>query len=86
MAQKRKEADVPVMEEGAILKASIKERGITQVELADRLGVLQSSVSGNINRRRMSLEVFSTMLNAMDYDVAVVDRETGAVMWKVEVK
>lgn len=86
MAQKRKETDIPVMEEGAILKASIKERGITQVELADRLGVLQSSVSGNINRRRMSLEVFSTMLNAMDYDVAVVDRETGTVMWKVEVK
>ena len=78
--------DVPVMEEGDILKASIKERGITQVDLADRLGIRQSSLSGNINRRRMSLEVFGEILNAMDYDVAVVDRETGEIMWKVAVK
>ena len=85
MAQKVKK-EIPVMEEGEILKASVKERKITQVELADRLGIRQSSLSGNINRRRMSLEVFSTILNAMGYDVAVVDRETGEVKWKVEVK
>ena len=85
MAQKVKK-EIPVMEEGDILKASVKERKITQVELADRLGIRQSSLSGNINRRRMSLEVFSTILNAMGYDVAVVDRETGEVKWKVEVK
>ena len=77
---------IPVMEEGKILKDAMKERRIMQVELADKLGVLQSSISGNINRKRMSLEVFSTMLNAMDYDVAVVDRNTGEVMWKVAVK
>lgn len=86
MAKKVKEENIPVMEEGEILKASIKERSITQVELADRLGIRQSSLSGNINRRRMSLEVFSEILNAMDYDVAVVDRETGEVVWKVAVK
>lgn len=85
MAQKVKK-EIPVMEEGEILKTSVKERKITQVELADRLGIRQSSLSGNINRRRMSLEVFSTILNAMGYDVAVVDRETGEVKWKVEVK
>lgn len=85
MAQKVKK-EIPVMEEGEILKASVKERKITQVELADRLGIRQSSLSGNINRRRMSLEVFSTILNAMGYDVTVVDRETGEVKWKVEVK
>lgn len=85
MAQKVKK-EIPVMEEGEILKASVKERKITQIELADRLGIRQSSLSGNINRRRMSLEVFSTILNAMGYDVAVMDRETGEVKWKVEVK
>lgn len=84
MAQKAKKVDVPVMEEGAILKASIKERGISQVELADRLGIRPSSLSGNINRRRMSLEVFGEVLNALEYDVAVVDRNTGEIMWKVE--
>ena len=86
MAQKAKKVEVPVMEEGAILKASIKERGITQVELADRIGIRQSTLSDNINRRRMSLKVFGEVLNAMEYDIAVVDRSTGEIMWKVDVK
>ena len=77
---------VPAMDSGAILKSAMKERSIVQVDLADKLGVLQSAVSGNINRKRMSLDVFSTMLDAMDFDVAVVDRESGEVMWRVEVK
>lgn len=84
MAKKVKE--ISVMDEGSILKSAMKERGMMQVDLADKLGVLQSSISGNINRKRMGLEVFSTMLNAMEYDVAVVDRATGEVMWKVAVK
>ena len=79
------EQEIPVKAEGDILRASMKERGITQVELADKLGILQSSLSGNINRRRMSLEVFREILDAMEYDVAVVDRRTGEIMWKVEV-
>ena len=83
---KKSNESVPVMEEGSILKNAMKDRHMMQVDLADKLGVLQSSVSGNINRRRMSLEVFSTMLNAMEYDVAVVDRKTGEVKWKVAVK
>ena len=86
MAQKAKKVEVPVMEEGAILKASIKERGINQVELADRIGIRQSTLSDNINRRRMSLKVFGEVLNAMEYDIAVVDRSTGEIMWKVDVK
>lgn len=86
MAQKAKKVEVPVMEEGAILKASIKERGITQIELADRIGIRQSTLSDNINRRRMSLKVFGEVLNAMEYDIAVMDRSTGEIMWKVDVK
>ena len=86
MVKKAKVREISVTDEGSILKAAMKERGMMQVDLADRLGVLQSAVSGNVNRRRMSLEVFSTMLNAMEYDVAVVDRNTGEVVWKVAVK
>lgn len=78
--------DVQVMDEGSIIKAAMKERRLIQIDLADKLGIKQSSLSGNINRRRISMEVFSTILNAMDYDVAVVDRETGEVMWKVSDK
>jgi len=86
MAQGKMKANVPVMESGDVLRAAIKARGMMQMDLADRLGVLQSSISGNINRKRMGLEVFGTMLDAMNYDVAVVDRETGEVMWKVALK
>lgn len=85
MARKEKK-EIQAIEERQILKNALKERGMMQVDLADKLGILQSAVSGNINRRRMGLDVFSTMLNAMDYDVAVVDRETGEIMWKVAVK
>ena len=80
----RKEA--VVKEDVMILREAMKARGITQVVLADKLGVLQSSLSGSLNRKRSSMEVFCRLLNAMDYDVAVVDRETGEVVWKVAVK
>lgn len=86
MKRQEKKETVQAMDNGELLKAAMKERGMMQVDLADKLGVLQSSISGNINRKRMGLDVFCTMLNAMDYDVAVVDRETGEIMWKVAVK
>ena len=86
MAKKVGKGSIPVMDNGEILRSAMKKREMMQVDLADKLGVFQSSISGNVNRKRMGLDVFSTMLNAMDYDVAVVDRNTGEVMWKVAVK
>ena len=86
MKTRKNGTDIETMENGEIIKAALKERGMMQIDLADKLGVLQSSISGSINRKRVGLDVFCTILNAMDYDVAVVDRTTGEVMWKVEVK
>lgn len=85
MAKKEKEVVIS-SEPGDIIRNAMLHRGMVQVDLADKLGVLQSSLSGNINRKRISLSVFSKMLDAMDFDVAVVDRETGEVMWNVIVK
>lgn len=85
MAQKKKEA-ILSSEPGDIIRNAMLHRGMVQVDLADKLGMLQSSISGSVNRKRMSLSVFNNMLDAMDFDVAVVDRETGEVMWKVAVK
>ena len=85
MARKEKE-EVRSWEPGDIIRNAMIDRGMLQIDLADKLGVLQSSVSGNINRKRMSLDVFSKMLDAMNFDIGVVDRETGEVMWKVIVK
>lgn len=66
-----------------ILKTALAERGLTQGQLGERIGMIQTAVSGNMNRGRMSLGMFRKLLEAMDYDVCVVDRETGEIKWTV---
>lgn len=85
MARKNKE-EARSYEPGDIIRNALIDRGMLQIELADKLGITQASLSGNVNRKRMSLEVFSKTLDVMGFDVAVVDRETGEVFWKVAVK
>lgn len=77
--------DIEIMEDKKILRAAMRERNMKQTELGERLGMLQSSVSGNLNRTRMGLDVFVKMLNAMDYDVVVTDRNTGETVWQVKI-
>lgn len=86
MAKKVKYESIEAEESREILKKAIKERGTTQIDVADKLGMYQSGLSGLINRPKMTMYGFCTVLNAMEYDVAVVDRNTGEVMWKVAVK
>lgn len=77
---------VEEMNDKEILKVARAERGVTQVVLADKLGMLQHSLSANMTRQRMSLGMFTKILEALDFDVVVVDRETGDIRWKVEVE
>ena len=70
-------------EDKAILKAAITESGMTQKALGERIGMTQTAVSGNMTRDRMSLDMFTKLLNGMGYDVAVVSREDGMVRWIV---
>lgn len=84
MARSKKNHEVNEVNELEILRIAMKERGVTQVMLADRLGVIQSSISGSLNRKRPTVEVFKRILNAMEYDVVILDRETGEIMWKVK--
>ena len=86
MTKKEKYEAIQAEEDKAILRMALKERGTTQVEVADKLGMYQSGLSGLMNRQKMTIYGFSTILNAMDYDLAVVDRETGEVKWKVAIK
>lgn len=83
MARAKTDKEVTQKSYADIFRLAMNERNVKQVELADRLGVMQSSISGNLNRRRIGLEVFNTMLDALDYDVAVVDRTTGEIRWIV---
>ena len=78
--------NVTELTDKAILKKAQRMRNMTQMELAGVLGMRQNTLSGNMRRDRMSLGVFSKILNALDYDVVIADRETGNVMWKLEVE
>lgn len=82
MASKVNEAEV--LRDSMILRRAIEEKGITQTKLAARIGIKQNALSANICRDRMSLDNFKRILNALGYDVAVVDRESGDVRWIVD--
>lgn len=73
-----------ILEDKAILKEAMRERGMTQQKLGERIGMIQTAVSANLKRDRMSLDMFSRLLGGMGYAVAVVDKETGSVRWVVD--
>lgn len=80
------EKRVPVKFDRDIIKVARKARGMTQDVIAGRLGVKQNALSQGVNRSRMSLWMFSRVLNVLGYDVVVVDRDTGEPMWKLYVE
>ena len=67
-----------------IIRTAIKERGVKQRDLAEQLGMLQSSLSMNISREHISLDMFGRILNGMGYAVAVIDKDDGGVRWVVD--
>ena len=72
------------MEDKKVLKEALKSRGMTQTALAKELGMLVSGLSMNMSRDNMGLDNFRKILNALDYDVVVVDRRTGEEVWLVD--
>ena len=77
---------IPVKFDRDIMKAAQKSRQVTQDVIAEKLGIKRNALSQGINRSRMSLFMFSRVLNALDYDVVVVDRNSGEPMWKLYVE
>lgn len=71
-------------EDKYILRQARSERKIRQIDLADKLGIKQNSLSTAMGRQRMSLSVFRKILDALDYDVVIVDRKSGEAKWKVD--
>ena len=84
--KRMEDGSVVKMEDTEILRNAIKERGVLQSDLADKLGVLQSTISMHLNRKRIGLDVFRSILDVIDYDVVIVDRNTGEAVWKVDQK
>lgn len=71
--------------ENDVIRAAMKERGLTQRVLSGRMGTAQNSLSNSINRTRMSVQVLKELLDAMEYDLVVVDRRNGMEKWKIDV-
>lgn len=69
-----------------ILAEAMKKSGKKQYELAEHFGVNKSTISTNLRRDNMSLDVFVKYLNAMGYTVMVGTKadETFVPEWEVE--
>ena len=59
------------MKDTEILKAAMAEANMKQIDLANQFGVNKATVSTNLRRDRMSVDVFATYLNAIGYTVYV---------------
>ena len=77
---------VQSISEKGILKRAQKNRSVTQDVIADRIGIKRNSLCQNMNRSRMSLDTFAKVLDALDYDIVVVDRDSGEPMWRLYVE
>ena len=67
-----------------IMRKAKEESGTTQKALAEKLGMLQTSVSGGFAREHISLELFSKYMDGMGYAVAVIGKQDGAVRWVID--
>lgn len=67
-----------------IMRRAKEESGTTQKALAEKLGMLQTSVSAGFAREHISLELFSKYMDGMGYAVAVIGKRDGDVRWVVD--
>lgn len=67
-----------------IIKSAMAHRGFTQSAVAQKAGWKnQSSLGTAINRETPSVETMFRILDALEYDIIVVDRNSGA-KWVLE--
>ena len=71
---------------GKAMKEAMAKSHMKQTDIAEKLKVNQSSVSGNINRKKVGADVLITMMNAMGYSIMVgeKDGDTFIPLWELE--
>ena len=77
---------IPIRMDREILKLAQKSRHVTQDVIAEQLNVKRNALCQSMNRSRMSLGMFAKILDALDYDVVITNRETGEVEWQLYVE
>lgn len=86
MSNGNKMGEVVILEDKAILRMALKRRGMRQEDVGNKIGIKRNAVSANMTRDHMGLDNFVKMLDAMEYDVYVVDRRTKEGVWCVDVE
>ena len=82
---KRKDVDEEVvLNPKKILRIAKEESGTSQKALAEKLGMLQTSVCAGFAREHISLELFCKYMDGMGYAVAVIGKSDGDVRWVVD--
>lgn len=67
-----------------VIKAAMASRGYNQAAVAEKAGWSnQSSLSTAINRQNPSMETVFRILNAMEYEIIIKDKNS-ANSWKVD--
>ena len=77
---------IPIRPDKDILKSAQKSRHVTQDMIAEKLNVKRNALCQSMNRPRMSLGMFAKILDALDYDVVIVNRETDEPEWQLYVE
>ena len=77
---------VETLNEKVIVNLAKRERKLTQIAIAEKMGMKQNALSAYMLRKRMSLEGFGRIMKAMDYDIVIVDRNSGKPVWQLEVR
>ena len=69
-----------------ILREALQQSGMRQMDIAEKFGLTTPTVSANMRRDRMSMDVFVSYLEAMGFSVFVgkMDGEVFEPMWKVD--
>lgn len=70
----------------AVLKEALKESKMKQIDLAEHFGVNKATVSTNLRRDNIGLDVFVRYMDAMGYAVMVGKKENDSFvpMWELE--
>ena len=77
---------IPIRGDKDILKLAQRSRKVTQEVIANALDMKRNSLCQNMSRPRMSLGMFAKILDVLDYDVVIVNRETEEPEWKLYVE
>ena len=69
-----------------VLEEALKQSGKSQADLARDLDVNRSTISTNMRRDNISVDVFARLLTSMGYTVMVGRNENGTFvpMWQVD--